>query len=140
MGIKTINEWEKAVVFLLNLDGWDLEWCAGGNKIYDAIGKTSKGVDCVIEMKFRKTHYEKKMLEKEKYDNLMALDKDIVKIFFVNDPKGNFMYWLNTLKMPKTVKKYCPDTTVYTKKRIHKDVYLLTENEASRININISPN
>ena len=112
MGIKTINEWEKAVVFLLNLDGWDLEWCAGGNKIYDAIGKTSKGVDCVIEMKFRKTHYEEKMLEKEKYDNLMALDKDIVKIFFVND----------------------------TKKRIHKDVYLLTENEASRININISPN
>ena len=91
-------------------------------------------------MKFRKTHYEEKMLEKEKYDNLMALDKDIVKIFFVNDPKGNFMYWLNTLKMPKTVKKYCPDTTVYTKKRIHKDVYLLTENEASRININISPN
>lgn len=140
MGIKTINEWEKAVVFLLNLDGWDLEWCAGGNKIYDAIGKTSKGKDCVIEMKFRKTHYEEKMLEKEKYDNLMALDKDIVKIFFVNDPKGNFMYWLNTLKMPKTVKKYCPDTTVYTKKRIHKDVYLLTENEASRININISPN
>ena len=140
MGIKTINEWEKAVVFLLNLDGWDLEWCAGGNKIYDAIGKTSKGVDCVIEMKFRKTHYVEKMLEKEKYDNLMALDKDIVKIFFVNDPKGNFMYWLNTLKMPKTVKKYCPDTTVYTKKRIHKDVYLLTENEASRININISPN
>ena len=26
MGIKKINEWEKAVVFLLNLDGWDLEW------------------------------------------------------------------------------------------------------------------
>ena len=69
MGIKTINEWEKAVVFLLNLDGWDLEWCAGGNKIYDAIGKTPKGKDCVLEMKFRKTHYAEKMLEKEKYDN-----------------------------------------------------------------------
>ena len=25
MGIKKINEWEKAVVFLLNLDGWELE-------------------------------------------------------------------------------------------------------------------
>ena len=139
MGIKTINEWEKAVVFLLNLDGWDLEWCGAGNKIYDAIGKTSKGVDCVVEMKFRKTHYDEKMLEKEKYDALMDLDKDIVKIFFVNDPKGNFIYWLNTLKMPKPVKKYCPDTTVYTKKRLLKDVYLLTENDASRININIDP-
>lgn len=139
MGIKTINEWEKAVVFLLNLDGWDLEWCASGNKIYDAIGKTQKGVDCVIEMKFRKTHYDEKMLEKEKYDNLMAID-DVVKLFFVNDPKGNFMYYLNTLEMPKPVKKYCPDTTVYTKKRLLKDVYLLKENQAVRININIEPN
>ena len=25
MGIKKIHEWEKAVVFLLNLDGWELE-------------------------------------------------------------------------------------------------------------------
>ena len=138
MGIKTINEWEKAVVFLLNLDGWELEWCASGNKIYDAIGKTPKGKNCVIEMKFRKKYYEDKMLEKDKYDALMDLD-NVVKLFFVNDPKGNFMYWLNTLDMPKPVKKYCPDTTVYTKKRLLKDVYLLTENDASRININIKP-
>ena len=27
MGIKKIHEWEKAVVFLLNLDGWELEHC-----------------------------------------------------------------------------------------------------------------
>jgi|TARA_R110002167_G_scaffold5192_4_gene24295 hypothetical protein len=140
MGTKTINEWEKAVVFLLNMDGWDLKHCGDGNSRYDAIGKTPKGKDCVIEMKFRKKHYDEKMLEKDKYDALMALDQNIVKIFFVNDPKGNFMYWLNTLKMPKLEKKYCPDTTVYTKKRLHKEVYLLTENEASKININISPN
>ena len=79
------------------------------------------------------------MLESDKYETLMALDKDIVKIFFVNDPKGNFMYWLDTLEMPKPVKKYCPDTSVYTKKRLQKDVYLLKENQAVRININISP-
>ena len=35
--------------------------------------KHQKGVDCVIEMKFRKTHYDEKMLEKEKYDALMAI-------------------------------------------------------------------
>jgi hypothetical protein len=88
-------------------------------------------------MKFRNKYYEDKLIEKDKYDALMALDKDIVKIFFVNDPKGNFMYWLNTLEMPKTVKKYCPDTTMWTKKRLLKDVYLLQENQAVRININI---
>ena len=136
MGLKKINDLEKAVVFFLNLDGWDLEWCGEGYSRYDAIGKTSKGVKCVIEMKFRKTYYEEKMLEKDKYDALMALD-DVVKIYFVNDPKGNFMYWLNTLEMPKTVKKYCPDTTMWTKKRINKDVYLLKENQAVRININL---
>ena len=46
------------------------------------------------------------------------------------------MYWLNTLKMPKAVKKYCPDSTIWTKKRITKEVYLLKENDASRINLN----
>ena len=103
MGIKKINEWEKAVVFLLNLDGWELKHCGDGYSRYDAKGKTPKGMDCVIEMKFRNKYYEDKMLEKDKYDALMALD-DVVKIFFVNDPKGNFMYYLNTLEMPKPVK------------------------------------
>lgn len=139
MGLNKINEWEKAVVFLLNLDGWELEHCGDGFTRYDAIGKTSKGKNCVIEMKFRTKYYDTKMLEKDKYDALMALDKDIVKIFFVNDPKGNFMYWLNTLVMPEQVKKYCPDTTMWTKKRLLKEVYLLKENEAVRININIKP-
>ena len=47
MGLKKINEWEKAVVFLLNLDGWELEHCGDGYSIYDAKGKTPKGMDCV---------------------------------------------------------------------------------------------
>ena len=78
MGLKKINKWEKAVVFLLNLDGWDLEWCGDGFTRYDAIGKTPKGKDCVIEMKFRKTYYEQKMLEKDNYDPSMPLDKDVI--------------------------------------------------------------
>ena len=135
MGIQKVNQWEKAVVMLLNFDGWDLEHTGDGMTKWDAQGKTPKGFNCVIEMKFRKKYYEEKMLEKDKYDALMALDKSIIKLYFVNDPKGNFMYWLNTLQMPKTIKKYCPDTTMWTKKRLLKDVYLLKENEASRINI-----
>ena len=136
MGIKQINKWEQAVIMILNLDGWDLTWTGKGSAHYDAKGKTPKGIDCVIEMKFRNKYYEEKMLEKYKYDALMKLDKSIVKLYFVNDPKGNFLYWLNTLIMPKTQKMYCPDTTMWTKKRLLKDVYLLTENEATRININ----
>tara|TARA_R100001369_G_scaffold55181_1_gene82027 strand:+ start:277 stop:693 length:417 start_codon:yes stop_codon:yes gene_type:complete len=138
MGIKKINQWEKAVVMLLNFDGWDLEHTGNGMCKWDAQGKTPKGFKCVIEMKFRSKYYEEKMLEKDKYDALMALNKSIIKLYFVNDPKGNFMYWLNTLQMPKTIKKYCPDTTMWTKKRLLKDVYLLKENQASRINITLS--
>ena len=78
------------------------------------------------------------METKDKYDALMSLDKKIIKLYFVNDPKGNFLYWLNTIKLPEPVKKYCPDTTMWTKRRIKKDVYLLKENQASRININLS--
>ena len=101
MGIQKINQWEKAVVMLLNFDGWDLEHTGDGMTKWDAQGKTPKGFNCVIEMKFRKKYYEEKMLEKDKYDALMALDKSIIKLYFVNDPKGNFMYWLNTIQMPK---------------------------------------
>lgn len=142
MGLKKINQWEKAVVMLLNFDGWELEWTGEGSSRFDAEGftpeKNGKRFRCVIEMKFRNKYYEEKMLELDKYSALMNLDEDIIKLYFVNDPKGNFMYWLNTLKMPGTIKKYCPDTTMWTKKRLLKDVYLLKENEASRININLS--
>ena len=137
MGIKKINKWEQAVVLLLNFDGWKLEWTGKGSSIYDAKGISPKGKPVVIEMKFRTKYYPDKMLEKDKYDALMALDKSIIKIYFVNEPKGNFMFWLNTLDMPETIKKYCPDTTMWTKKRLLKDVYLLNENLAVRININL---
>ena len=136
MNLNDVHRWEQAVIILLNFDGWELEWCGGGYEHYDAKGKTPKGFDCVIEMKFRNKYYETKMLEKDKYDALMKLDKDIIKIYFVNDTKGNFMYYLNTLEMPKTEKKYCPDTTMWTKKRLLKEVYLLKENDAVRINLN----
>ena len=136
MGIKKVNQWEKAVVILLNSEGWDLKWSGEGFSRYDAVGKTPKGFDCVIEMKFRNKHYDTKMLEKDKYDALMRLDKDIIKIFYVFDPKGNFLYYLNTLKLPKPVKKYCPDTTMWTKKKVLKEVYLLEENGAVVINLN----
>ena len=136
MGLNSIHKWEKTLVNFLNFEGWNLKWSGEGLNHYDAIGYTKKGIPCVMEMKFRKKYYEDKMLEKYKYDKLMKMDKDIVKLYFVNDPKGNFLYWLNTLELPEPKDMYCPDTTLWTKKRILKPVYLLKETQATKININ----
>jgi hypothetical protein len=136
MVITDIQKWEQAVVALLNLDNWQLEWTGKDYEHYDAKGKTPKGFDCVIEMKFRDTYYETKMLEVYKHQKLMELPREVVKLYFVNDPKGNYMFWLNNISMPPAVDKYCPDTTMWTKKRVVKPVYLLEENLASIINLN----
>ena len=138
MGIKKIHKFEKAVIMILNIDGWELKWVGDQNKPYDAIGKTPKGFQCVIEMKFRDKYYEEKLIEKSKYDSLMKLGKDIIKLYFVNDQKGNFMFWLDHIKMPNCIKLYCPDTSFWTSKRLKKAVYLLQENDASIINLNKS--
>ena len=119
---------------MLNLDGWQLTHTGKGNLSWDAIGKTPNGNDCVIEMKFRKTYYEDKMLEKFKYDKLIATGK--VALYFVNDPKGNYLFWLNDLQQLNEVEMLCPDTTLWTKKKIKKPCYLINEKYATVININ----
>ena len=134
MGLSKIHLYEQAVVHILNMDTWDLKWAGNGFEHYDAIGKTPKGHDCVIEMKFRNKYYKEKMLEVYKYEQLISMDSEIVKLYFVSDPKGNYLYWLNYLEMPEPVEMYCPDTTMWTKKRLLKPVYLLTEQQASIIN------
>tara|TARA_B100001250_G_C19425730_1_gene625253 strand:+ start:223 stop:630 length:408 start_codon:yes stop_codon:yes gene_type:complete len=134
MEIADVHKWEKAVTLILKIDGWELEWVGDKNLPYDAIGKTPKGFDCVMEMKFREKYYEEKLLEKSKYDSLMKLN--VVALYFINDPKGNFLYWLNNITMPKPVQLYCPTTTLWNSKKIKKPVYLLEENQASIINLN----
>jgi hypothetical protein len=129
-----IDKYEKAVVGLLNLDYWDVKWCGRENTFYDAKGYTPKGLPCVIEMKFRNKYYETKLIEKAKYDRLMSLNPSIVKIYFVNDPKGNYMYWLNKVKMPDIEQKNCPKTTMWDNTKIQKETYMLREDQASIIN------
>lgn len=135
MEIDSVNKWEKGIVGILNLQGWDLEWAGAGFSHYDAIGTTPQGLDCVIEMKFRTKYYKSKMMEKYKYDALMDLSEDVVKLYFVNDPKGNYMYWLDSMDMPEPVERYCPDTTLWTKKRLIKKVYLLKEGWSKKMNL-----
>lgn len=136
MQISDVHKWEKAVIMLLNFDGWDLEWCGGGYEHYDAVGATPKGNECCIEMKFRTKYYETKMLEKYKYDKIMDMPHDMVKLYFVNDPKANYLFWLNEITMPEPVEMYCPDTTLWTKKRANKSVYLLEESQATIMQLN----
>ena len=136
--LKKIHKLEQAIVQILNLDGWELKWTGEGSQSWDAEGLTPKGKECVIEMKFRNKHYDTKMLEKFKYDKLIGTGK--VALYFVNDPKANYLFWLNAIEMPEPVNKYCPDTTMWTKKRVLKPCYLLKEDDAILINKNNSEN
>ena len=98
--IKNVHKWEKAVILLLNADGWDLTHTGKGFEHYDAIGyapeKNGNRAEVVIEFKFRNKYYKEKMLEVYKYDKLIETGR--IALYFVNDPKGNYMFWLNTLK------------------------------------------
>ena len=132
--IENIKEWEKAVVDILNLDGWQLELTKEYD-YYDAIGLTPKGIKCIIEMKFRNDYYEDKMLEKHKYDNLMKME-GYIKIYFVNDAKGNYMFWLDDMIMPEVKFLRLPKQTLWDKTKVSKAVYLLNENKATIINRN----
>lgn len=136
MELKEIHKLEQAVVHLLNLDEWKLEWSSAKYEHYDASGYTPKGNKCVIEMKFRKKYYETKLLEKYKYDKLMEMDEDIVKLYFVNDTKGNYMFWLNEITLDDPTDMWCPDTTLWTKKKVLKPCYMLKETDAAIINHN----
>jgi hypothetical protein len=134
MKVETVHKFEKIVVEFLNrFDGWELEWTGGKFEVYDAKGYTPKGKKCVIEMKFRDKYYETKMLEVKKYNALMELDSDIVKIYFVSDPEGTYMFWLDGIKDFKLEKLMSPKTTLWNSKRVLKDVYLLPEGIASYI-------
>jgi hypothetical protein len=132
--IEKIKDWELATVNLLNLDGWDLKVSKDYDH-YDAIGLTPKGLKCVIEMKFRNDYYEEKMLEKAKYDKLMQM-YDYVKIYFVNDAKGNYFFWLDDMVMPEVKTMRLPKQTLWDKTRIAKEIYLLPESKATIINRN----
>ena len=133
-GIKITNKFEKAFIWFHNtFDDWELEWVGDKNLPYDAIGKTPKGISCVIEMKFRKTYYKSKLLEKKRFENLMSLPKDVVKIYFVSDPKGSYWFWLNKLQELDSQNLRFPETTHWSGTKVKKDVFLLEEEQASLV-------
>ena len=135
MNIEKTELFEKAVVKILNLDGWQLKHI-GGTSRYDAKGLTPKGYPAVIEMKFRTKYYENKMIEKKNYDALMNLPNDVVKLYFVADSKGNYLFWLNNMTLPPLEIVLAGKTTYWGGDKESKEVYYLPESKASIVSIN----
>lgn len=127
------HKWERGIVLLLTLDGWDLEWTGGEFEHFDARGKTPKGFDCVIEFKLRNAYYPTKMIEKYKYDKLMQMD--CLKFYYVFDSRGNYLYFLDTLKLPELETMDLQKTTYFKNTNtINKNVYMLSESQAVIVN------
>jgi hypothetical protein len=127
------HKWEQGIIHLMNLDGWQLEWTGEGMEHYDAKGKTPKGFDCVIEFKLRHKYYPTKILEKVKYDFLM--EEQCMKFYYVFDSNGNYLYHLDTLKLPEQTAINCKATEKFeSSKLIDKFCYMLSESQASIIN------
>lgn len=130
--INSHHKWEQGIIKILNLDGWDLQWTGAEYEHYDARGKTPKGIDCVIEFKLRHSYYHTKVLEQYKYNKLMQMD--CLKFYYVFDLKGNYLYFLDTLKLPEETKVKCKTTEKFERTElIYKPVYMLSESEASII-------
>ena len=66
----------------------------------------------------------------------MNLPYDIVKLYFVADPKGNYLFWLNDLDLKEVTTMLLPDTTLWTKAKVSKEVYLLKEEQAAIVQKN----
>lgn len=127
------HKWEQGIIQVLNLDGWDLEWTGEEFEHYDARGKTPKGLDCVIEFKLRHSYYPTKILEQYKYNKLMQMN--CLKFYYVFDLRGNYLYYLDTLELPKLNIVNCKATTDFENKElINKNVYFLSESQAAVIN------
>lgn len=128
------HAWERGIIHLMNLDGWDLNWCGGEFSHYDAKGKTPKGFDCVVEFKLINAYYPTKILEQFKYSHLMAVP-DFLKFYYVFDCKGNYLYFLDKLELPNIEVVMAGATTDFdNKNKMNKPVYMLSESQASIIN------
>jgi hypothetical protein len=128
--IEQIKSFERQLIFLLNLDGWALQWTGEGYESFDADGYDDSGNTCVLELKFRKKAYRLKMLEKYKHDKLQALDVQ-KKYYGVVDSKGLYIFDLENIT-DNTQFIDCPNTTVFNNHEVvdmggkrQKEVYLL---------------
>ncbi len=131
------EQYEKTIALMMNgFLNFQLNWVGDENTFYDLRGLSPNGNKCVVEIKVRQKYYKDKMLEKYKYDKLMTLPDDVVKLYYVIDKKGSYLYWLNQMELPPVKSIRCPSTTMWSKDRKDKEVYLLPERLASLVDYN----
>jgi len=137
MTTEQTHKWEQGIIHIMNLDGWQLEWTGGDYEHYDAKGKTPKGYNCILEIKIRNEYYPTKLLERFKYEHLMS-QNNCLKFYYVFDTKGNYLYFLDQLKLPEENNVQAGATTYSqgNKNKVNKSVYMLTESQAVIINKN----
>jgi len=128
--VSAIFKLEQQVVELLNLQGWKLKHTGDSYLPYDALGYTPKGQKCIVEMKFRDTYYETKILEVFKFNKLRQFSDDILKFYYVSDPKGSYWYLINNLDNLQVDTLYCPKSTMWDNEKQNKSVFLLKESQA----------
>lgn len=128
--IEKIHLLEQQLVFLLNLDGWKLEWTGEDFSHYDAEGLDLNGRKCIIEFKFRSEAYTDKMLEVYKYQALLAVNKFAERYYAVIDFKGVWIFDLDSIKYTKQ-KIQSPRQSIFNDtKKVEKEVMMLDKSSA----------
>jgi hypothetical protein len=137
--IEKIHLLEQQLVFLLNLDGWKLEWTGEDFSHYDAEGLDLNGRNCIIEFKFRSEAYTDKMLEVYKYQALLAVNKFAERYYAVIDFKGVWIFDLDSIKYTKQ-KIQSPRQSIFRdNNKVEKEVMMLDKSSAiKRYNYNFS--
>jgi hypothetical protein len=109
-----IYELEKQLIFLLNLDGWQIKWSEDKYCHYDAIGTDINGNECILEFKFRRAYYKTKIMECKKWNNLTHYKSD-KKYYCVIDQKGCFVYDIGDIDHQSVIELPLPKETITEK-------------------------
>ena len=127
--IEKIHLLEQQLVFLLNLDGWQLEWTGEDYSHYDAEGLDLNGRKCIIEFKFRSEAYTDKMLEVYKYQAL--LDVDVPKRYYaVIDFKGCWVFDLDSIVYNEQTINSPRQSIFRDNNKVEKEVMMLEKSSA----------
>ena len=108
----------------------DLEWSEGEYNHYDCY---SISLECDIELKCRNKHYDDLLIEKAKYDKLVARAKKhlTIPVYISQTPNGIYAFNLASIPHPIWQIKGMPKTSHFNQRQfIDKEVGFLDINKA----------
>ena len=128
--IEKIHLLEQQLVFLLNLDGWQLQWTGEDYSHYDAEGLDLNRRKCIIEFKFRSEAYTDKMLEVYKYQALLAVNKYAERYYAVIDFKGCWVFDLDSIEYTSQTIQSPRQSIFNDTNKVEKEVMMLEKSSA----------